>query len=68
MDDLGVTPMTVRAWHSALESAMGSSGGGVVEPGRGPKSSITAEQVAQIVELNIKTTPGSDALVVPEYD
>lgn len=54
--DRGVTPVTVRAWRSAFE-AQGLTGWGVVRPGRGRKSSISPEKVAEIVELTTKTTP-----------
>ena len=52
----GVSPVTVRAWRSAFE-ADGLTDWGKVKPGRGRKAAITAEQVAEIVELTTKTKP-----------
>lgn len=52
----GVTPVTVRAWRKAFESN-GLAEWGKVRPGRGRKTTITEEQVAEIVELTTKTTP-----------
>lgn len=52
----GVSPVTVRAWRKAFEEE-GLAGWGKVAPGRGRKPTITAEQVAEIVELTTSTTP-----------
>lgn len=52
----GVTAVTVRAWRAAFE-AEGLTNWGKVKPGRGRKPSITAAQVAEIVELTTTTTP-----------
>lgn len=52
----GVSPVTVRAWRTAFAKE-GLTNWGKVKPGRGRKPSITAEQIAEIVELTTKTTP-----------
>ncbi len=52
----GVSPVTVRAWRRAFE-VDGLTGWGKVAPGRGRKPTITAEQVAEVVELTTTTTP-----------
>ncbi len=52
----GVTAVTVRSWRKSCEEE-GLINWGKVKPGRGRKPTITAEQVAEIVELTTKTTP-----------
>lgn len=52
----GVSPVTVRAWRTAFEDK-GLTDWGKVAPGRGRKPTISAEQVAEIVELTTSTTP-----------
>lgn len=52
----GVSPVTVRAWRKAFETD-GLTAWGKVAPGRGRKPTITAEQVAEVVELTTTTTP-----------
>lgn len=51
-----VTAVTVRAWRAAFV-ADGLVGWGKVAKGRGPKPSISAEQVAEIVRLTTTTRP-----------
>lgn len=51
-----VTAVTVRAWRKAF-MADGLTGWGKVAKGRGPKPSITPEQVAEIVRLTNTTRP-----------
>lgn len=51
-----VTAVTVRAWRAAF-ARDGLTGWGKVAKGRGPKASITAEQVAEIVSLTTTTRP-----------
>lgn len=51
-----VTAVTVRAWRTAFR-ADGLTGWGRVAKGRGPKPSITPEQVAEIVRLTNTTRP-----------
>lgn len=51
-----VTAVTVRAWRRAF-LADGLTGWGKVAEGRGPKPSITPEQVAEIVRLTKTTRP-----------
>lgn len=51
-----VTAVTVRAWRKAF-IADGLNGWGKVAKGRGPKPSITPEQVAEIVRLTNTTRP-----------
>ena len=51
-----VTAVTVRAWRQAF-TADGLTGWGKVARGRGPKPSITPEQVAEIVRLTTTTRP-----------
>jgi transposase len=52
----GVTAVTVRAWRTAFE-ADGLSEWGKIAPGRGRKPTISAEKVAEIIELTTKSTP-----------
>jgi transposase len=52
----GVTAVTVRAWRGAFEQD-GLTDWGKVRQGRGRKPSISAEKVAEIVELTTKTRP-----------
>jgi transposase len=52
----GVTAVTVRSWRGAF-AADGLCGWGRVAKGRGPKPSISPEQVAEIVRLTTTTRP-----------
>ncbi len=52
----GVTAVTVRAWRDVFE-VDGLTDWGKVKAGRGRKPSISAEKVAEIVELTTKTRP-----------
>jgi len=53
---VGVSPTTVRAWRSRFAQE-GLAKFGEVRKGRGPKPSITSEQVEQIVHDTLHSTP-----------
>lgn len=53
---IGVTPMTVRAWRGRFD-AQGLNKFAKVAPGRGRKATISQEVVEQIVDLTQNTTP-----------
>lgn len=52
----GTSPVTVRTWRKAFE-ADGLANWGKVAPGRGRRPTISAEKVAEIVQLTSRTTP-----------
>ena len=55
-EEVGVTPVTVRAWRTRF-SADGLAGLGKIRQGRGRKPSIPEETVAEILRLTTTTTP-----------
>jgi len=55
-EEVGVTPVTVRAWRKRF-SEDGLSRLGQIRKGRGRKPTITDEQVAHIVRLTTEQTP-----------
>ncbi|WLP92605.1 IS630 family transposase [Gordonia sp. NB41Y] len=55
-EEVGVRAATVRAWRSRFGED-GLAGLGVIRKGRGRRSSISAETVAEIVRLTTTTTP-----------
>ncbi len=55
-EQVGVTPVTVRAWRNRFEQD-GLAKLGQVRQGRGRKESITEEQVRAIVHDTLHTTP-----------
>jgi transposase len=55
-EEVGVTPVTVRAWRKGF-AADGLAGLGKIRQGRGRKPSIPEETVAEIVRLTTTTTP-----------
>lgn len=55
-EDVGVTPVTVRAWRRRF-SEDGLSGLDKIRAGRGRKPSIPEETIAEIVRLTTTTTP-----------
>lgn len=55
-EDVGVTPVTVRAWRQRF-SEDGLAGLEKIREGRGRKPSISEETVAEIVRLTTTTTP-----------
>lgn len=54
--EVGVTPVTVRAWRSRF-AEQGLSRFGKVAPGRGRPKEIPQEKIEQIVELTRNSTP-----------
>ena len=54
--DLGVTAVSVRAWRERF-AAEGLATWGKVRAGRGRRPSISAEQVAQLVDLTLHARP-----------
>ncbi|MBV8349895.1 MAG: helix-turn-helix domain-containing protein, partial [Mycolicibacterium sp.] len=55
-EEVGVTPVTVRAWRQGF-AVDGLAGLGRIRDGRGRKPSIPEETVAEIVRLTTTTTP-----------
>jgi transposase/transposase-like protein len=55
-EEVGVTPVTVRAWRQRF-SADGLAGLEKIREGRGRKPSIPEEVIAEIVRLTTTTTP-----------
>ncbi|MGV9713902.1 IS630 family transposase [Gordonia sp. NPDC003424] len=55
-EEVGVRPATVRAWRRRFGED-GLAGLGLIRKGRGRRSSISAEKVAEIVRLTTTTTP-----------
>ncbi|NDK92687.1 IS630 family transposase, partial [Gordonia desulfuricans] len=55
-EEVGVRAATVRAWRSRFGED-GLAGLGVIRKGRGRRSSISSETVAEIVRLTTTTTP-----------
>jgi transposase len=55
-DEVGVTALTVRAWRNRFAEE-GLAKLGQVRKGRGPKPSITSEQVGQIVQDTLHSKP-----------
>jgi transposase len=55
-EQVGVTPVTVRAWRQRF-AVDGLAGLGKIREGRGRKPSIPEETVAKIVRLTTTTTP-----------
>ena len=55
-DEVGVTPVTVRAWRKRFGED-GLAGLEKIRDGRGRKPSIPEETIARIVELTTTTTP-----------
>jgi transposase len=55
-DEVGVTPVTVRAWRTRFGDE-GLAGLEKIREGRGRKPSISEETVAEIVRLTTTTTP-----------
>jgi transposase-like protein len=55
-EDVGVTPVTVRAWRKRFGDE-GLAGLEKIREGRGRKPSISEETVAEIVRLTTTTTP-----------
>jgi transposase len=55
-EEVGVTPVTVRAWRQRFTED-GLGGLGKIREGRGRKPSISEETIAQIVSLTTTTTP-----------
>ncbi|MGH8012358.1 MAG: helix-turn-helix domain-containing protein [Candidatus Binataceae bacterium] len=49
-EEVGVTPVTMRAWRKRF-AAHGLAGLGTIHEGRGRKPSISEETVAEIVRL-----------------
>jgi hypothetical protein len=60
-DDVGVTPVTVRAWRKGF-AGDGLAGLGTIRAGRGRKSSVSEEMVAKIVKLTNTATPAGATL------
>jgi len=54
--EVGVSPMTVKAWRECFERE-GLKGLGQVQPGRGRKPSIAAETVEEIVHATLHEKP-----------
>jgi transposase len=55
-DEVGVTPVTVRAWRTRF-AVDGLAGLEKIREGRGRKPSISEETVAEVVRLTSTTTP-----------
>ncbi len=58
-DEVGVTAVTVRAWRNRFAEA-GLAKLGQVRGGRGPKPSIPAEKVEEIVQATLHSKPKSE--------
>jgi len=58
-EDVGVAPMTVKAWRDRF-SEDGLKDFSSVRPGRGRKPSIPVEKVEEIVRLTLRETPAGE--------